>query len=121
MSRVLLVDDDEDIVEGMRAVLQAFLPEVEVVAARSGPDALQILDRQPPDVLVTDYRMPGMDGLELARRVRAGRPHMPVILVTAFGGTGLEEQAARLGVDAFIHKPFRPAELAQAVAATLAS
>jgi two-component system, NtrC family, response regulator GlrR len=117
--RVLLVDDDADVLEGMRMSLEALLPEVQVLSATSGPSALDAIQRERPDVLVTDYRMPGMDGLELTRRTLASWPTLPIIMVSAFGHE-VEEAARQANVRAFIPKPFDPQELASAVEANFA-
>src|ERR1043166_7614599 len=80
---VLVVDDEPDILTSMAAFLAVFLGW-RVETADSGSKALQVLSSRAIDVVVTDYRMPGMDGLELLSRVRRKAPRVPVLVVTAY-------------------------------------
>ena len=82
--RLLLVDDEPDILETVRALLEFKLPNLQVTVAPSGLAAMAMLERQPFDVLVTDYRMPGMDGAQLAAEAMKRWPRMRVLMVTAY-------------------------------------
>lgn len=119
--RILLVDDDEDVLDSMGAILRVTFDGAEVETATSGREALEAMRRRKPDALVTDYRMPGMDGLELAQRAHAARPLMPIIMVTAYNDRELESQAHARGVGQVVHKPFDIAELVKAIETRLAS
>ncbi|MFO0985272.1 MAG: ATP-binding protein [Planctomycetota bacterium] len=119
--KILLVDDEPD----SRALIQHLLEQhgARVAVAGSGPDALAALERDPPDVLVSDLAMPHMDGYELIKRVRA-RPasrggNTPAASLTAFARAEDRERAMRAGYQAHITKPVDAAELI-AVIATLA-
>jgi PAS domain S-box-containing protein len=116
-ARILLVDDDCDV----RSVTAALLVEIgyEVVEAGSGDAALDCLAREGEriELMIADVAMPGMSGVELAHAVRRGRPDLPILFVTGFGGAALPSDETGLGD--LLRKPFRTAELAAKVAATL--
>jgi CheY-like chemotaxis protein len=104
---ILVVDDEELVRSATAEMLRA--QGHRVITAFSGPQALERLGEA--DVVVTDYKMPGMNGAELAERVHALRPEMPVLLITGY--TGPAEEAPALPR---LDKPFRAVELAGAVA-----
>lgn len=103
--RILLVDDDEDIRDAFVDAFTALMPGYEVVAAGSGQAALRLAREGRFDVLVTDYRMPDMDGLALAQELRGRGRCRAAFLVTAFGDRSLAQEAGALGVT-LVHKPF---------------
>jgi CheY-like chemotaxis protein len=116
---VLLVDDDERVLWVLQRALQG-LGEVEkVVAVDSGQEALQEAQSAHFDVLVTDLRMPGMDGIELTEQVRALDPEIAIIWVTAYGCSKAKEDASRLSVHQCFDKPIRVTELCRVVQETL--
>ncbi|MDI3282681.1 sigma-54 dependent transcriptional regulator [Polyangium sp. 15x6] len=102
-ARVLVVDDEASARSGLEKLLRQ--EGYAVDAAADGPSALQIAAERPPDVVVTDLKMPRMDGLELLQKLRATYPSVPVIMVTAFGEVSTAVQAMRSGADDFITKP----------------
>ncbi|HEV2767371.1 MAG TPA: response regulator [Acidimicrobiales bacterium] len=124
---VLVVDDDDCIRAVVRAVLEA--GDFDVVEAVDGPSALQLLaagdndaaggdagagqDQPPPDVLVLDVMMPGMDGIEVCRQVdhRTTR----VLMLTAREDVAIRDASAAAGADAFLAKPFSAVELLDAI------
>lgn len=114
MPTVLLVDDEPDILASFGSFLDMTLGW-HVLTAESGPTALRILEKQPVDLVVSDYRMPGMDGLELLRRVRDRTPQIPTVMVTAYPDPALEEEALAGGVTRFLSKLTDPDELAREV------
>src|SRR5262245_15128909 len=108
---VLVVDDDPDYVTTTTALLR--LSGYQTAAARSGPDALRRVMEQPPDVVLLDLSMPGMDGYELVRRLREVCITKPPLFV-AVSGYGRDEDRARslrAGIDLHLLKPVRPADL----------
>ncbi len=106
---VLLVDDDPAVAKVLVALLaQAGLT---VMATRSAQEALVVLSRRPVDVVVSDVRMPGMDGMALLGEVTRGWPEVPVILLTAHGTVPLAVEAMRAGAADFVLKPFDREEL----------
>lgn len=106
---ILLIDDDA----AMRAMLTDFLTRrrIAVVADSNGADALARLDREHVDAVVVDKEMAGMNGLEVLQAVRRDRPGLPVILITAFGGPRVAQDALRNGASGYLEKPFRMHEL----------
>jgi len=107
--RLLIVDDDRAQAETLARVLRldGYATEVAV----SGAEALEALARGRFDLLLTDLKMPGMDGLELFRRARAAHPDLPVIVVTAHGTIETAIAAIREGVRDFVQKPIYAEEL----------
>jgi DNA-binding NtrC family response regulator len=101
---VLVVDDDV----AVGTVLVALLVQAGMKAAHvtSGAAALQTVEDRPPDVIVTDLRMPGMDGMQLLAHLTARRPEVPVIVLTAHGTVPLAVDAMRAGASDFLLKPF---------------
>lgn len=112
---ILVVDDDHKILRLLRTTLT---PEFQVAQAERGTDALEILERQRPDLVVLDIIMPGMDGLEVLRRIRESSG-VPVILLTAKGTDSDKIQGLELGADDYLAKPFNPEELSARVRAVL--
>lgn len=102
--RVLVVDDEGSVLFTLAANLE--LEGFEVTSAPSGARALTLLEEQVFDLVLTDIRMPGMNGVELFRRVRAREPGMPVVLMTAYAVEGLVEDALGEGAFAVLPKPF---------------
>lgn len=104
--RLLLVDDEADILETMSALLEAAMPELHLTTAASGTQALQALKQEPADVLLTDYRMPGMDGAQLVSEVRKRWPKVQVLMFTAYMDANmLSEIHARVPDLKIIPKP----------------
>lgn len=104
MSVKVLVVDDTDHVRNM-LVDMLELDGFEVVGhASSGRQAITMTAEITPDVIVMDYKMPGMDGLTASRQIRAERPSQPIILYTAYLDPGLEEQAKQAGISLCVGK-----------------
>lgn len=113
---ILLVDDEEDILVSMKEYLEVTIPELEVKTATGGAKALEILEDGPVDLIITDYKMPEMDGLEFLRRAAKMHPAVPRIILTAFPKLDLAIQAINeVEVDRFLTKPIRPEELEKVV------
>lgn len=94
--RVLLVDDAEHIRRLLTTMLT--VDGFEVIASEDGEAAIVAAKEHEPDVVVLDYRMPGLDGVETARRLRADRPDQKMIIYTSFVDPDLEREAATIGV-----------------------
>lgn len=117
-ARILVVDDDEPTLE---AVAEA-LGELGYVTERC-PDAeiaRTVLEEREFDAVVTDVRMPGIDGLELSGRIAGSRPDLPVVLMTAYGDTTTVSKAIRFGVVDFLQKPFTMETLSEAITRAIA-
>ena len=104
---VLVVDDDEMIRRLVRAVLEA--DEFEVAEARDGQTALELANATRPAVVVLDIMMPGIDGVEVCRRL--DHDQVKVVVLTARDDPKLETEAKEAGADAFMTKPFSPMAL----------
>jgi DNA-binding response OmpR family regulator len=114
---VLVVDDDDMIRRLVRAVLEA--DEFEVAEARDGAMALKLAQESPPSVVVLDVMMPGLDGVEVCRRL--DHDQSKVVILTARDDPKLETEARAAGADAFMTKPFAPMQLLDLVSELMSS
>src|SRR5205085_1353033 len=112
--KVLLVDDDRDLLQLIAMRLQA--AGYAVTAVESGEAALAALAVTRPQVVVTDLRMQGMDGMGLFEAVHRESPSLPVVILTAHGTIPEAVTATRRGVYSFLTKPFEPKVLLDTVA-----
>jgi len=108
-THIHIVDDHPGAAEAMGEVLEDAGHTCQVFL--SGEDALAAMQARPPDVLVTDLRMEGLDGIQLLREARLVDPGLPVILVTAHGTIDKAIEATNLGAFAFVTKPVQPHEI----------
>ncbi len=99
--------------------LKQFTRPVEVLTARSGPEALDMIGQGRIEVLITDFMMPGMNGLELIERLQNGREPGQIILVTAYDSPGLAATARRLKVNHYLIKPVQPDKIRQIISQAL--
>ncbi|MFE3901352.1 response regulator [Streptomyces sp. NPDC059153] len=119
-TRIVVADDQASVREGFRHILEAEA-DLEVVAeAADGPGALETVRELRPDVLLADIRMPGMDGLELTRRLVGVAPEVKVVVVTTFDLDEYVHTALRYGACGFLLKRSGPALLAEAVRSAVA-
>ena len=109
MSRILVVDDELS----MRDFLSIMLKKEghEVVAAENGGSALKVIQSEIFDLLITDIKMPGMDGMEVLKTAKEVSPETVVIMITAFATTGTAVEAMKLGAYDYITKPFKVDEI----------
>lgn len=114
--RLLVVDDEPNLLRAVAACLSA--EGYGVVTARSGPEALARIAETVPDLIVSDIRMPGMDGYVLARQLHASSRTalVPIVFLTAKDETADRIAGFRTGVDAYLTKPFEPDELIAVIA-----
>ena len=117
--RILIVDDDEDILFLWRGALLTPTGAYEVVTACDGCDALEEISRMRFDAVVTDIRMPRMDGVELTKAIRQLGYQIPVIWFTGVDLPNMAQQAERLDVYCCLYKPLKVDEMRQAVANVL--
>ena len=110
-ARVLIVDDHEDNIELLRARLESW--GFEPISASDGEEALQRIDECAPDLILLDVMMPKIDGIEVAKRVKANRslPFIPIIMQTALDATENKVEGLEAGADDYITKPIDFAEL----------
>ena len=111
--RILLCDDASFIRDLIKRTVRKFLPQCEVVEASDGRKAQTILNRQPVDLILSDWEMPGMGGDELLQWVRAEEKlaGVPFIMIPSRGGKDHIMQAVQAGVSDYLGKPFTPEEL----------
>lgn len=115
MPMILVVDDHEEIREALAEILEE--EGHEVLQAVDGLDALEMVSASPPDVILLDIAMPGMDGLETLRHLKndSTSAAVPVIMVTAQGDRQNMVKAVQLGVRDYITKPWEPGEVEMCV------
>ncbi len=105
LGRVLLVDDDATLLRALPEALRLRMAGLTVDTADSGAVALDRITARDYDAIVTDIKMPGMDGLELLAEIRTRRPDTPILVITGYGEHDLVVQALRAGAYDFIRKP----------------
>lgn len=113
MANILVVEDDEATLEAVSEALEDFGCSVQ--RCRDAAAARSAMDRGEFDAVVTDLRMPDVDGLELCDAIVGNRPDLPVVLMTAYGDTGVVSSAIRAGAVDFLQKPFTVESLGEAV------
>jgi len=107
--RLLLVDDDEVFLRPLHRTLE--LAGYEVLPVQSGEEALDTLKVEDVDLVLTDRRLPGMDGVALVRQVKTDHPDLAVVVMTAYGTIESAVEAMRLGAEDYLVKPFETAEM----------
>lgn len=114
MSVKLLIVDDEP---KLRDLLVGILSQdgLEITTASSGAEALTLIAQSPPQLMILDVKMSGMDGLEVLRQVKATHPRIGVFLLTGFDDDTIEQQSRELGAWGVIHKPPVFAEIRQLI------
>jgi YesN/AraC family two-component response regulator len=113
--RVLILDDEAKVAFFLRESLDALGRDLEIVSVSSADEALEEINREKFDLLVTDQRMPGMTGLELVGKVQQRHPEVQFILITAYGSEDMFDKAQRLGAYGYFTKPFRIDDFVQTV------
>lgn len=101
--KILVVDDQESMREMLSELLQ--MMGYEARAVDGGQQALQSLQETETDLVITDLNMPGMDGMELMKRIKMLYPGLPVIIITGYGTFNTERQVLSSGADGYIPKP----------------
>ncbi len=117
LRKVLVVDDDAVVGKSFNRVLskKGYI----VTTAQNAHEALKQIREQAFDVVFTDIKMPGMDGVELAERVKASQPWTPVVIITGYGTTENEVRAKAAGVSDFMRKPLSPEMIEESAAHAL--
>ncbi len=111
---ILLVDDEPDFLHGLaRAVARD--SKCSVLTAKSGQEGLDILDRTDVDLILTDVRMPDMDGIEMLEKVKRRHPGITIIMMTAYATIDTAVEAIKKGAYDFIQKPFKPKDITQLI------
>ena len=102
--KMLLIDDDEWIRDSMSLFFEG--EGCDLLAVETAEEGMEELKRQEYDVIIVDYRLPGMDGLEFLDRIKDSHPNALTLLITAYGSREVFSKASSLGVRGFIDKPF---------------
>src|SRR4026209_1830594 len=103
-SRILVIDDEAGNRDSMRRTLE--YEGYQFVGAATGQEGLALIERDPPDLVFLDIKMPGMDGLEVLDRIKASNPGVPVVMVSGHGTAQNAFEARDKGASGFIEKPF---------------
>ncbi len=115
--KVLLVDDDVIVTKGLRQIIPWQQLNAQIVGeARNGSEALEIAQTRHPDLIITDIKMPVMDGLELCRRIHEGMTDTAIVLLSAHEDFDYARQAMQYGVQRYIVKPIARADIEQLIA-----
>ncbi|THU32900.1 response regulator transcription factor [Niastella caeni] len=120
LPKILLVDDEEEILDFLERILQ---PKYTVLKTQHGKEALQALELNAVQLIISDVMMPDMDGFELCRIIKSNveHSHIPIIMLTAKNTIQAKVQGLELGADAYIEKPFSKEHLQAQIASLLAN
>lgn len=116
--KVLVVDDEPDVIEVVNLCFGLRWPDADVVSARSGEDALKVIERDVPELVLLDIVLPGMDGFEVCQEIRR-ISDVPVVMVSARDSEVDKVRGLEMGADDYITKPFSHLELLARVRAVL--
>ena len=111
--KVLLVDDEEELVRALAERLE--IRQLECEVALNGEEALRMVEDNPPQLILLDLKMPGMDGMEVLRRVKKSHPEIQVVVLTGHGSESDEQIVRRLGAIDYLQKPVDIRELVKAL------
>lgn len=111
LSRILVVDDDKDILRMLEFNLQRLGSDYEIITTSDISSALRYVEQYWIDLILTDYMMPGMTGVDLARAVHRISPDTQIVLMTAYSSTKLRDTTNYMGIDGYLNKPFDMDEL----------
>ena len=117
-ARILVVDDDESVLKACVRIL-AEIDGAEIISQKLSRRAAELLAAQSFDLLISDVRMPDIDGVELLKIARKHNPALPVILITGFPTADMVKDSVQLGAAACLMKPVLPDELLAAVCSVL--
>jgi CheY-like chemotaxis protein len=118
--RILVVEDEADIRELLVELLGTGLENVVVEAREDGSSALRAVAANPPDLVITDFKMPGMNGLDFLAHLRLQQPNVPAILITAFPDLDIAVRAINEArVQSFLQKPVDPTQVLRVVGGIL--
>ena len=118
--RILLVDDQRDIIKLLHSTLDTLAHELEIIEAPSGEEALLETSREKVDLLVSDYRLPGMTGVELMRKIRVKYPDVRIILITGMTDRKARDEILNAGAAAVFDKPISLTDFLDAESVRLA-
>ncbi len=109
MTSVMVVDDDQDLAEMLGIVLNGVGIEVDLVSR--GDEVLEVFRNNPPDLVLLDIMLPGLDGIEVCKEIRKHSMRVPIVMLTAKSDTHDIVRGLEAGADDYMVKPFKPSEL----------
>lgn len=113
--RVLMVDDEEDLVWTLSRQVRKERPDMDFEGFSDPIEALERIEKEPPDILVTDMRMPRMSGLELLVEARRAVPGLPVLLITAYSTAEIRREVLKTGSIEYLEKPFELSDFLETI------
>ena len=116
--RILIVDDEKNIVSSLQEILND--EGYDIVTAEDGLDALEMVQAEPPDLVLLDIWIPGMDGIEVLQAIKTYHPEIEVLVMSGHGTIDTAVKATKLGAYDFIEKPFSVDALLETIASVLA-
>jgi two-component system response regulator NreC len=117
--RILIADDHEIIRTGVRGILR-WRTDVDVVEASNGEEAIEQARKTNPDVIILDFMMPVMTGIEAARRLKDEMPQVPILILSMHEGHAMARELAQIGVQGFVSKTDAAQKLPDAIDTVLA-
>jgi two-component system nitrogen regulation response regulator NtrX len=102
-ARILIIDDEAEVRRSVGMILK--YDDYEVIEASSGPEGIAMAERESPDLVFLDIKMPGMDGLEVLQRIRAASENLPIVIISGHGTVSTAVEATKAGAFDFIEKP----------------
>jgi DNA-binding NtrC family response regulator len=117
LKRVLVVDDDQGILDSFEVLLG---DRYDLITAENGSKALRILENNPPRLMFLDIKMPGIDGIDILKRLRKEKREVEVVIITATNQENIEDEAKSLGVIDYLKKPLDIFEIDRVAAQVLA-
>ena len=105
MARVLLIDDDPTLLTTLLALIEQVAPAMTADTATTAEHALRLIHQTDYDAIVSDFNMPGLNGIDFLKECKTARPDIPIVLLTGYGTRELEEEASKEGAYAVVQKP----------------
>ena len=112
---ILIVDDDLPTLLLLRRMLLPLAPNTEIIPTNDGAAALAVLAERPVSLVITDYKMPGMNGVQLARAIKAASPATRVAIISVHDVYPIAQEAQALGIEYVLPKPFVPLQIKQMI------
>jgi CheY-like chemotaxis protein len=109
MPKILLVEDEKTMAENLKNVFT--IKGYQVVIAQTGKDAIELYQKENPDVVLLDLGLPDMNGRDVLKDIKSKRPDLKVVVVSGYADKGVPEELTKLGADYFLSKPVLPSKL----------
>lgn len=119
--RILLVDDDRIVIMVLERSLEELNGKYIIETASNGEDAISKMNAQDYALLITDYEMPRMSGLELVKSIRTTHPHLPIVLMSAHDSDTMKDMVGNVQIDGYLQKPSPMVKIWEVVEQTIAN